>query len=105
MYGFFLATLVAVFPPPGAPVVHIADFVYKPASITITVGQEITFVNDDAEPHTVTSTANTFDSGGLDTKQSWKHRFTRVGTFAYRCELHPQMLGTIVVRKAVTVRT
>ncbi|GAC1402425.1 MAG: cupredoxin family copper-binding protein [Candidatus Velthaea sp.] len=98
MNQLLFATLLALAPAGGAHVVHIADFAFAPAAVTVAVGDEVTFVNDDTEPHTATSTA--FDSGGLDLHQSWTHRFTRPGTFAYHCTLHPGMTGRIVVRAA-----
>ena len=58
----------------------------------------MTFVNDDEEPHTVTATNKSFDSEGLDTNQTWKHAFAKAGTFAYFCEMHPYMKGTVIVK-------
>jgi plastocyanin len=94
-----MAALVAAAPPaPPAAIVRIDDFAYRPATLTVTTGTVVRFVNDDAEPHTVTATGRTFDSGGLDTGDAWTHRFDRAGTYAYFCALHPYMKGSIVVR-------
>jgi plastocyanin len=99
--------LGAALPAPAADVpkpviVHIKNFAYVPAKLTVPVGTTITFVNDDAEPHTVTATNNSFDSDGLDSHQSWKHAFAKPGTFAYFCEMHPYMKGTVVVKAAAS---
>jgi plastocyanin len=83
--------------PDSGPVVHIANFAFKPPSITVPVGARVTFVNDDEEPHTVTATDKSFDSEGLDLHQSWQHAFSKPGTYAYFCEVHPFMKATITV--------
>ncbi|GAC1540104.1 MAG: hypothetical protein NVS2B17_16030 [Candidatus Velthaea sp.] len=98
-----LALLGSAAPSPAAevsapPVVHIVNFAFAPAKLTIDAGQEVTFVNDDTEPHTVSAKDKSFDSEGLDLHQTWKHRFAATGSFAYFCELHPYMKGRVVVR-------
>jgi len=86
----FLATLV---------VKLIADS-FQPASVTVTPGTTVVFINKDDDAHTVTSTTGLFDSKGLDTNASWKMTFNKPGTYKYFCELHPFMKGTIIVRAA-----
>jgi plastocyanin len=87
----FLATLV---------VKIIADS-FHPSTLTVTPGTTVVFVNKDDDAHTVPSTtAGLFDSKGLDTNDSWKKTFTKIGTFTYFCELHPFMKGTIIVKAA-----
>jgi plastocyanin len=95
--------LGAALPAPAADaakpaVVHIRNFAYVPATITVRPGTTIMFVNDDNEPHTVTATNKSFDSDGLDTHESWKHTFAKAGSFNYFCEMHPYMKGTVVVK-------
>ncbi|HET7814537.1 MAG TPA: cupredoxin family copper-binding protein [Candidatus Baltobacteraceae bacterium] len=82
-----------------AAVVTIANFAFAPATLTVRAGTTVRFVNNDSEAHTVTA-KNGFNSGGLDTGDSWSHRFDRPGTYRYFCALHPYMKGTIVVRAA-----
>jgi plastocyanin len=90
---------------PAAPMasgatVHIKDFKFVPATVTVAPGTTITFINDDQEPHTVTATNHSFDSEGLDTNQKWAHAFAKAGSFAYFCEMHPYMHGTVIVKAA-----
>ncbi len=80
-----------------APTVSINDFRYQPATLTITAGETVRFVNRDQEAHTITASDNSFDSAGVDTNGAWTHRFTRPGRYTYFCELHPYMKGTIIV--------
>jgi plastocyanin len=85
---------------PAVLTVHVKDFKYNPTPATIHVGDRVTFINDDDEAHTVTADDKSFDSEGLDTGNTWQHVFTKPGTYAYFCELHPYMKATIVVLPA-----
>jgi plastocyanin len=90
--------LAAPAAPVPAPTVHIKNFMFVPATVTVAPGTTVTFINDDDEPHTVTSTVKAFDSEGLDTNQSFKQTFAKAGTFQYFCEVHPYMHGTVIVK-------
>ena len=83
-----------------ATVVHIRNFAFMPKTVTIAVGSTLTIVNDDSEAHTATALDKSFDSAGLDTNDSWSHVFTKPGTYAYVCDLHPYMKGVVIVRPA-----
>ena len=80
--------------------VRIADFAYSPRTITITVGDRVTWTNQDAVEHTATATSGAFDTGLLGNGVSATFRFTTAGTYRYLCTPHPTMTGTIVVRAA-----
>jgi len=87
---------------PGKSVatVHIKSFKYGPSVLKVHVGDLVSFVNDDDEAHTVTAKDHSFDSAGMDTKDTWKHGFTKTGTFSYFCALHPYMKATVIVLPA-----
>jgi len=92
--------LLAAAPAAAAPtraVVYIRNFAFVPASLTVAAGSSVTFINQDQDAHTVTG--HGFNSGGLDTGAHWVHRFTTPGMYAFVCELHPYMHGSIIVRK------
>lgn len=80
--------------------VKVANMAYTPASITISVGQTVTWVFDDrGTPHDVVGLA---DAKGvlrspLLTSGTWEFTFTQPGTYNYTCSLHPDMLGVVVV--------
>ena len=78
--------------------VEIRDFAFDPAAIEISVGDTVTWHNYDSAPHTVTGDNGEFDSGNLNTDQTFSHTFTTAGTFTYHCNIHPNMKGTIVVK-------
>lgn len=88
--------------PTRATIVHMRDFAFVPKSVTIEAGSTLTIVNDDSEAHTATALDHSFDSAGLDTKESWTHVFSKPGTYPYLCELHPYMKGIIIVRPATS---
>jgi plastocyanin len=78
--------------------VAIADFEFSPASVTINVGDRVTWTNSDAVGHTATATGGAFDTGNIGQGESATVRFTQPGTYRYICTPHPTMTGTIRVR-------
>jgi plastocyanin len=78
--------------------VRIEDFDYSPRTVTIRVGDTVTWTNRDPVEHTATATNGSFDTGMIAPDGSARIRFTRAGTYAYLCTPHPDMRGTVVVR-------
>lgn len=74
------------------------DFMFTPATLTVSAGAQVTWVNKDDEPHTVVSDTGMFRSGGMDTNESFSFRFDKPGTYHFTCSIHPRMVGTIIVR-------
>jgi plastocyanin len=79
----------------GTTTVNIQSFLFKPATLRTTVGKTVTWKNLDAAPHTATAAA--FSSPQLGKGGSFRRTFTRAGTYAYICALHPAMRGKVVV--------
>ncbi|HEY5245697.1 MAG TPA: cupredoxin family copper-binding protein [Acidimicrobiales bacterium] len=84
------------------PAVTIADFHFTPPTTTVHVGDTITWTNDGPSSHTATAKDGSFNTGTLSKGQSASHTFTRPGTYAYVCTIHPFMHGTITVLVAAT---
>jgi plastocyanin len=82
------------------PADTISDFMFTPASLTIHVGDTITWANRGPAPHSATAYDHSFDTGVLQKGQSGSHTFTTAGTFTYFCSVHPFMHGTVVVLAA-----
>lgn len=79
--------------------IDIRNFRFEPVRLVVPVGATVTWTNHDEEPHVVTSAGTGFKSSpALDTGDHYSTLFTRPGTYAYFCSIHPQMTGTIVVR-------
>ncbi len=86
--------------PNSAMTVDIHDHAFDPAQLNVAPGTTVTFVNNDAEPHTATADNGLFDTGVLEPGYSFDVFFDGVGTVTYHCELHPDMQGSIVVGEA-----
>jgi LPXTG-motif cell wall-anchored protein len=89
----------------GDPGVAIADFHFSPSTTTIHVGDTITWSNSGPSSHTATATNGSFNTGILKKGHSASHTFTQAGTFAYVCQIHPFMHGTIIVLASTTTTT
>lgn len=85
---------------------------FKPENLTVPVGTAVTWRNEDASEHTVTSGTvsqsgggvtsaadSKFESGSLKQNAAFAFTFTAPGTYAYFCKIHPAtMRGEITVR-------
>lgn len=78
--------------------VAIKNFAFRPALLRAKVGATVRWRNQDPAPHTATANDRSFDSKVLARNAGYTRKFTRPGTYAYICSLHPQMTGRIVVR-------
>jgi plastocyanin len=85
----------------------LTDTAYQPNPIQVSVGNTVTWTNDDAQPHTVTSGSNgqpdnKFNSSPnfsplVNPGQTFSFTFTEAGSYPYFCMLHPNMVGTVSV--------
>jgi len=78
------------------------DSCYTPSKIVIKQGGSVTWVNEDAAFHSVTSgyydePSEIFDSDYLDPEESFTFIFENIGTYDYFCTLHPWMKGQVIV--------
>ncbi len=90
-----------------------AEVWFDPPTISIKVGDSVTWVNDDREGHTVTSGQGSgrfgwmsddfgqadgfFDSLRFLPGDSWSYAFQEKGVFRYFCTIHPWMEGFVIV--------
>jgi plastocyanin len=92
------APLVAAAPGTAVPGnARIVQFAFVAASLDVPAGTRVTWMNDDPAPHTVTADGGAFDSRQLDPGASFSVVLDTPGVFAYHCEIHPTMVGTVVV--------
>jgi plastocyanin len=78
--------------------VQIMNFAFNPASVTVKVGDTVTWTNGDSIAHTVTADDGSFDSGNIDPGKSFTFTFTKAGTFSYHCNIHPNMTAQVTVQ-------
>ena len=83
--------------------VAIRNFVFVPGSVTVNVGDSVTWTNNDGAGHTVTTKAGApeaFDSGTIG-RTAFTRMFTVPGTYNYQCNIHgASMSGTVTVMAA-----
>ena len=89
----------AAVPATAAVTVTIDGYSYKPSTIKIKAGSTVAFANKDVETHTATAVGGTFNSGFIYPHKTWTHRFNKPGTFKFYCQIHPNMVGKLVVTK------
>ena len=77
--------------------VSIQDFSFAPRSVSVSVGDTVTWRNTGKEPHTATARDGSFDTGNLASGQSGSHTFNKAGTFSYFCKPHPFMTASVTV--------
>ena len=78
--------------------VRVDNFTFGPATLTVPVNSTVTWVNKDDLPHVIASNDGVFKSKALDTDDKYSYTFTKAGTYAYFCSIHPKMVCTIVVK-------
>jgi plastocyanin len=78
--------------------VRVDNFTFGPDTLTVPVNSTVTWVNKDDLPHTIASTDGVFKSKALDTDDKYSYTFSKAGTYAYFCSIHPKMVGKIVVQ-------
>ncbi len=77
--------------------VDIADFAYDPDPVRVQEGGKVIWMNEDAAPHTATADDGSFDTGTIEEGKIQSETFKEPGTYAYHCEIHPTMHGTVEV--------
>jgi len=80
---------------PGATVTE-KGFAFSPATLTVKVGETVTFVNEDSAPHNVNIDGAELGSQNQGDKVTWTA--TKAGSFPYSCVVHPSMTGQITVQ-------
>jgi plastocyanin len=87
----------------------LTDDAYIPNPVEVSVGDTVTWINDDFTTHTATSgdpgSGSTGIFGGSEDSpeiigpegDTQSYTFDEAGEFPYYCTLHPSMVGTVVV--------
>lgn len=85
---------------------------FQPNPVQANIGQKVVWTNDDSVPHTVSSGEAATPDGKFDSSpnfsplvspgQTFSHTFEKAGKYPYFCQLHPNMVGTVVVAVAQT---
>jgi plastocyanin len=77
-------------------VIVLKHMAFSPRAITVHKSDSVEFIWEDGSiPHNVTGSA--FHSS-TKTKGTYTVKFTRKGTYAFRCTIHAGMTGTVTVK-------
>ena len=77
---------------------------FVPYEVTVAIGGEVTWSNDDTAAHTVTAgsaadgPSGVFDSSLFMAGTTFSHTFEEAGEFPYFCMVHPWMIGIVTVQ-------
>lgn len=87
--------------PPAALMVRtgMKNINYLRSKLEVLVGTTVEWTNHDPLPHSVTAVDRSFNSGLISPGKTYRHTFTKAGTYNFFCMPHPFMKGTIVVRE------
>ena len=77
--------------------VDIKNFAFTPSTLSVKVGDTVTWHQSDDAPHSVVISNGT-TSAVLSSGQEFSFTFTTAGQFTYKCGIHPSMTGTIEVK-------
>src|SRR5690606_11057760 len=85
--------------------VDIIDFSFRPANVTVQVGDTVEWRQRDPIQHTSTSGVSPspdgkWDSGFLNSGEMFQVTFDAPGEFPYFCRPHPNMIGRVTVEGA-----
>jgi plastocyanin len=69
---------------------------FRPGAIEVTAGETVSWSNDDATPHTVSSAE--IESGEIAAGGCYRYTFDRPGHYRYFCMIHPRTVGEVFVR-------
>lgn len=76
--------------------VQIGHRTFTPSDLTVHAGDTVTWMNEDSDAHTVSSVGGgPLYSGSLGRQQRYSYMFSSPGTYDYRCDIHPDMRGTV----------
>ena len=83
----------------SAKTVKVADSYYGPKTLTVGRGTKVTWRWTGVLKHNVVvHTGPSFFSSRSQVRGTFSHVFTRKGTYALVCTVHPKMKMTVVVR-------
>jgi plastocyanin len=75
--------------------VTIKNLAFSPKTLTVKAGTKVTVKNRDSTTHTFTADKGAFDTGDIDSGSSATVTVKKPGTYAYHCNIHNSMHGTI----------
>lgn len=84
-------------PSGNANTITIQNFAFNPSTLTVKVGTNVTWINQDSTQHQVKEDNGLFLSSLLGNGQTFTYTFTTAGTYNYVCNIHSSMKGEVIV--------
>jgi plastocyanin len=84
----------------GPNTIVMKNIAYSPTMLSVKVGDAVTWVwKDGPIPHNVdgASDLSDFTSGNPKSSGTYTYTFKKAGSYAFHCDVHPGMMGTINV--------
>jgi plastocyanin len=84
----------------AADTITISNFMFQPMSTTVAPGAKVSVTNKDSVTHTLTSTSTpaAFNTGDIAPGKTVTFTApSKAGSYAYICQIHQYMQGTLVV--------
>jgi len=93
--SFVVVTAGASTPRAKSGAVTIKGFAFSPKTLQVKAGSKVKVTNKDGTTHTFTANKGAFDTGDIDGGSSATVTVKKPGTYAYHCNIHSSMKGTI----------
>lgn len=72
---------------------------FSPNPSNANVGQSVAWANGDSTTHRIVADDQSFDTGNIAAgRSSATVVASKAGTIPYHCSIHPQMVGTLIVK-------
>ncbi len=84
--------------PVATDTIHIRNFDFEPARLTVDVGTEVLWINDDGTNHIIGDKGLLWRVGILAPGGAGAFQFDNPGQHTYVCSIHPSMQGTLIVQ-------
>ncbi len=78
--------------------VDMVNRAFDPQTVTVKVGDTVTWTNQDSLQHNVVAGNGEFKSGLFGKGGTFSFTFTAAGTYPYTCTVHAGMNGTVIVK-------
>lgn len=83
----------------GGAEVSMEGIKFVPDSVSVSVGDAVTWTNKDTVGHDVTGgNFKSGDAGAMQNGDTFVQTFDKAGTFDYVCTVHPGMEGSVTVK-------